>query len=61
VEDWQVAELTEFARLLAEHGAEPVLLDRDQTQALVHSPTYLASRYDADGVALVHPAKLAWG
>jgi glycine/D-amino acid oxidase-like deaminating enzyme len=36
-------------------------LDRDQTQALVHSPTYLASRYDADGVALVHPAKLAWG
>jgi glycine/D-amino acid oxidase-like deaminating enzyme len=27
----------------------------------VHSPTYLASRYDADGVALVHPAKLAWG
>ena len=27
----------------------------------MHSPTYLASRYDADGVALVHPAKLAWG
>jgi len=61
VEDWQVEELNEFARLLAEHGTEPVLLDREQTQALVHSPTYLASRYDADGVALVHPAKLAWG
>ena len=61
VEDWHVAELTEFARLLAEHGTEPVLLDREQTQALVHSPTYLASRYDADGVAVVHPAKLAWG
>jgi glycine/D-amino acid oxidase-like deaminating enzyme len=56
-----VAELTEFARLLVGHGIEPVLLDREQTQALVHSPTYLASRYDADGVALVHPAKLAWG
>ncbi len=61
VEDWHVAELTEFAQLLVEHGTEPVLLDREQTQALVHSPTYLASRYDADGVALVHPAKLAWG
>jgi glycine/D-amino acid oxidase-like deaminating enzyme len=61
VKDWQVAELTEFAGRLAEQGTEPVLLDREQTQALVHSPTYLASRYDADGVALVHPAKLAWG
>jgi glycine/D-amino acid oxidase-like deaminating enzyme len=61
VEDWQVDELTEFARLLAERGADPVILDREQTQALVHSATYLASRYDADGVALVHPAKLAWG
>ena len=61
VEQWQVDELTEFAKLLAEHGADPVILDREQTQALVHSPTYLASRWDADGVALVHPAKLAWG
>ena len=26
VEDWQVAELTEFAQLLAEHGAEPSLV-----------------------------------
>jgi len=48
VEDWQVDELNEFARLLAEHGTDPVLLDREQTQALVHSPTYLASRYDAE-------------
>jgi glycine/D-amino acid oxidase-like deaminating enzyme len=61
VEDWQVAELTEFARALADAGMAPVVLDREQTQALVHSPTYLASRYDEDGVALVHPAKLAWG
>jgi glycine/D-amino acid oxidase-like deaminating enzyme len=61
VEQWQVDELHEFAGLLAEHGTEPVILDREQTQALVHSPTYLASRWDAEGVALVHPAKLAWG
>ena len=61
VEQWQVDDLTEFAKLLTEQGADPVILDREQTRALVHSPTYLASRWDADGVALVHPAKLAWG
>jgi glycine/D-amino acid oxidase-like deaminating enzyme len=61
VEPWQVDDLHEFAGLLAQHGIEPVILDREQTQALVHSPTYLASRWDADGVALIHPAKLAWG
>ena len=27
----------------------------------MHSPTYLGARWDADGVAMVHPAKLAWG
>ncbi|GAA3612097.1 FAD-dependent oxidoreductase [Microlunatus ginsengisoli] len=61
VEDWQLEDLRAFAGLLAEHGSDPVLLDREQTQALVHSPTYLGSRWDADGVALVHPAKLARG
>jgi glycine/D-amino acid oxidase-like deaminating enzyme len=61
VEQWQADDLNEFAKVLTEHGTEPVILDREQTQALVHSPTYLASRWDADGVALVHPAKLAWG
>ncbi len=61
VEDWHVAELTEFARAPRRERRRTDPVDREQTQALVHSPTYLASRYDADGVALVHPAKLAWG
>ncbi|MDN5804840.1 MAG: FAD-binding oxidoreductase, partial [Microlunatus sp.] len=61
VEAWHVAELSDLARALAEQGSAAIVLDREQTQALVHSPTYLACRYDPDGVALVHPAKLAWG
>ena len=34
--------------------------DRDQIQAAVHSPTYLAAHLDRT-TALVHPAALAWG
>src|SRR6187431_2413942 len=33
-------------------------LDQAATQAMVHSPTYLAGSLDARGTALVHPAKL---
>src|SRR6478735_4913651 len=47
VEDWQVAELTVFARPLAERGPKPVLLPRHHPQAVVHPQTYLARRYDA--------------
>ncbi len=61
VEDWQLADLTEFAETLRQRGTEVTLLDRDETRALVHSPTYLGARWDPDGVAMVHPAKLAWG
>lgn len=34
-------------------------LDREATQAMVHSPTYLAGSLDTRHTALVHPAKLA--
>lgn len=61
VQPWQVDALHEFADLLAEHGQGPSLLDRDEIQSLVHSTTYLAAIHDPDGVAMVHPAKLAWG
>ena len=37
------------------------LLDRDQVQDEVASPTYLAAIDDPDGVAMVDPARLAWG
>src|SRR5262249_10134581 len=30
-------------------------------RAQVNSPTYLGALWDKDGVAMVHPAKLAWG
>lgn len=36
-------------------------LGRDAVRALVDSPTYLAGRLDADGCAMVDPARLAWG
>jgi len=58
---WQVADLEETSELLAAHGGSPVLLDREQVQARVNSPTYEAGLFDAHAVALVDPAKLAWG
>ncbi len=61
VKPWQVDGLHEFADLLADHGGRPRVMDRDEIQSLVHSPTYLAAIHDPDGVAMVHPAKLAWG
>ncbi|PKH40621.1 Glycine/D-amino acid oxidase [Nocardioides alpinus] len=38
---------------------EPDALDRAQVRAEVDSPLFLAGRQDADGCALVHPARLA--
>lgn len=42
-------------------GVDLKLLDRDEVRAEVDSPTFLGGVYDERGVALVHPAKLAWG
>lgn len=38
---------------------EEGFLDRDAVQAQVASPTYLAGAWDRDGVAMIHPAKMA--
>ncbi len=43
------------------HGSSPVFLDREELQADIHSPTYLAGLWDPDSCALVNPARLAWG
>ncbi len=40
---------------------EPGFLTAPELRALVDSPTYLAGRVEADGCALVDPARLAWG
>lgn len=61
VEPWQVEGLHEFADLLSQYGEHRTVMGRDEIQSLVHSPTYLAAIHDPDGVAMVHPAKLAWG
>jgi glycine/D-amino acid oxidase-like deaminating enzyme len=58
---YQWEELREAAELAARHGLDLELLDRDQVRAEVDSPTFHGGLYDRDGVALVHPAKLAWG
>ncbi|MEY9214010.1 FAD-dependent oxidoreductase [Thermobifida halotolerans] len=60
-EEWQVADLAEDARRMRELGYDVVDLDADQVRAEVDSPTYLGGVHDRDGVAMLHPAKLAWG
>lgn len=60
-EPHQVAALAGAADLADEHGRRLTFLDRDQMQAEVRSPTYLAGLWDREGCALVNPAHLAWG
>ncbi|MEU6585359.1 FAD-dependent oxidoreductase [Nocardia sp. NPDC046763] len=42
-------------------GYRSELLDASEVQNLVHSPTYLGGWWDRDGVAMLDPARLAWG
>ncbi|GGU43034.1 NAD(P)/FAD-dependent oxidoreductase [Streptomyces lavendofoliae] len=62
-EPHQMAELTamyeEADRLGLAGGLE--LLDRDAVRAQVDSPTFLGGLWDRRGVAMLHPARLAWG
>ncbi|MFF1906720.1 NAD(P)/FAD-dependent oxidoreductase [Kitasatospora sp. NPDC058218] len=57
----QLAELQEVAEAVAEYGLDVTVLDRDELRAQVDSPTFLGGLWDKEGVAMVHPAKLAWG
>src|SRR5882757_6649345 len=59
--DHQWQELREAHETAARHGLDLELLDRDQVRAEVDSPTFLGGLYDKRAVALLHPAKLAWG
>ncbi|HEX5828576.1 MAG TPA: FAD-dependent oxidoreductase, partial [Candidatus Limnocylindrales bacterium] len=61
-EPWQVDGLREYAELGARHGASYTFLERDEIQALVHSPRFAAAvRGGADRCVRLNPAKLAWG
>jgi glycine/D-amino acid oxidase-like deaminating enzyme len=55
-EEYQVVELRE-----ARERDGGTFLDAAAVRAEVNSPTYLAGAWDAEGTALVDPAKLAWG
>ncbi|WP_367045249.1 FAD-dependent oxidoreductase [Streptomyces sp. Je 1-332] len=59
----QLTELREMYEEMAEHGLAggSELLDADAVRAHVDSPTFLGGLWDREGVAMLHPAKLAWG
>lgn len=59
-EGYQIQELRETAAMSLKYGERMEFLEQDQVQALIHSPIYLAGMYDPF-VAMVNPAKLAWG
>ncbi|MGP3948379.1 NAD(P)/FAD-dependent oxidoreductase [Streptomyces sp. 7N604] len=60
-EPYQVAEVRESSEKAAGLGIELTFLDRDAVRAEVDSPTFLAGVWDRTGVALLNPARLAWG
>lgn len=60
-EEWQIAGLDEEVSAAASLGQRLERLDREQVRAEVDSPTYLGGVWDRDGVAMLDPARLAWG
>ncbi|KAA9373427.1 FAD-dependent oxidoreductase [Microbispora cellulosiformans] len=60
-EEWQLAGLDEDVSAAASLGVRLERLDRERVRAEVDSPTYLGGVWDRDGVAMVDPARLAWG
>ncbi|MFG3553063.1 NAD(P)/FAD-dependent oxidoreductase [Micromonospora sp. NPDC047557] len=61
VEPYQLDGLAAAAELARRYDHRVRLLDTDEVRAEVNSPTYLGGLVDADRVAMVDPAKLAWG
>jgi glycine/D-amino acid oxidase-like deaminating enzyme len=58
---WHLAELAESVELHRFHGDHVELLDQAGTRARLDSPTYRGGLVRRDGLALVDPARLAWG
>ncbi|WEV78873.1 FAD-dependent oxidoreductase [Janibacter cremeus] len=58
--EWQVPELKEWVEQAQQLGEEVRWLDAEEVRAQVHSPIYRGAVFDPD-VALVDPARLAWG
>ena len=59
--DWQVNDLAESANIYTEHDVPHSLLTADEARGVANSPTYLGALVDHDSLALVDPARLAWG
>jgi glycine/D-amino acid oxidase-like deaminating enzyme len=59
-EPWQFDDLTEGVDAYGRHGEPAQLLDADAVRARLDSPTYLGG-VSSDGLAIVDPARLAWG
>ena len=58
---WQADELRELPVLAESVGAKAEWLDADSVRAKLDSPTYLGGVLDADGCAMLDPARLARG
>lgn len=61
VKAYQVKELEEEAQTALDFGHRVTLFDTDGVRHEVNSPTYLGGLWDHDRVAMVDPARLAWG
>jgi glycine/D-amino acid oxidase-like deaminating enzyme len=60
-EPHQLAWVQEDAAAAREFGHDAVVLDGDEVRNEVNSPTYLGASWHKDRMALVDPARLAWG
>lgn len=58
---WQRPGLADAVELHRRFGERADLLDADAARQMVHSPTYHGAMWTHDGMALVDPARLAWG
>ncbi len=60
-EPYQVEELSRLPAISAPFGENLVWLGQEEARAMVNSPLYLGGLYNPRGVAMVNPARLAWG
>ncbi|MFD8636777.1 NAD(P)/FAD-dependent oxidoreductase [Streptomyces sp. NPDC059533] len=60
-EPHQVEWLAEEAETAARHGATVTVLDADAVRAEIDSPTFLGAVWNKSDIAMVNPARLAWG
>jgi glycine/D-amino acid oxidase-like deaminating enzyme len=61
VAEHQIDELRQAVRDMRAFGLDVEFLDEAEVKASIKSPTYLAGVRDRNSVALVDPARLAWG